>query len=114
MNKLQLGVIMCKNDIGSFWQLLGLRGFRKIRTSLVVYEKISTFSGGPKSAGTSFAVLTAIYYRCFCNMVEIDNQRTRRKTTLQNTSSLADVASTAVRCHLCPNIAMKELLDFGV
>jgi hypothetical protein len=67
-----------------------------------------------KSAGTSFAVLTDISYRYFCNMVEIDNQRTRRKTTLQNTSSLADVASTAVRCHLCSNIATKELLDFGV
>ena len=63
---------MCKNDIGSFWQLLGLSGFRKVRTSLVVYEKISTFSGGPKSAGTSFAVLTDISYRYFCNMVEVD------------------------------------------
>jgi hypothetical protein len=82
VNELQLGVMICKNDIGSFWQLLGLRGFRKIRTSLVVYEKISTFSGGPKRAGTSFAVLTDISYRYFCNMMEIDNKRTRRKTML--------------------------------
>jgi hypothetical protein len=54
---------MCKNDIGSFWQLLGLKGLRKYAPLLVVYEKISTFSGGPKRAGTSFAVLTDIYYR---------------------------------------------------
>ena len=70
------------------------RGFRKNVPLWWYTKKISTFSGGPKRAGTALTVLTDISYQYFCNMAEINNQRTRPKTTLQNTSSLADVTST--------------------